>query len=276
MTTNKYFNPHSYAREQDLIEDLIIESIKIHGFEMKYLPRTAVRNDHLFGEDPSQRFEFAIPIEMYIKNVDGFGGEGDVLSKFGVDLRDQITFTVARKRWNQIRTEKLTTETGYIYQLESANTGAPSNTISILMEDNNGNNYNISSTRPLEGDIIYFALSNDMFEIKFVEHEAIFYQTGSLQTYDLICEKWAYSHERIDTGDAAVDIFETNYSQDLLAFEVLMETGDQLLAEDGQSYKLERRVEAADAQANNELFAIQSKAIFDFSDKNPFSDSVVF
>ena len=135
---------------------------------------------------------------MYIKNVEGFEGEGDFMSKFGVQINDQLTLTVARKRYDQIRTEKLSTEVGYNYVQESANTDSPSrqfltgnsHTESIVLETGTTgvNNYTITTERPMEGDLIFFPLVNKMFEIKFVEHEQIFYQTGRLQTFDLRCE----------------------------------------------------------------------------------------
>ena len=109
MATNVYFNNFAYAREQDLVEDLTIESIKIYGHNVKYLPKTISGIDHLFGEDKLLKYETAADVEMYIKNVEGFEGEGEFMSKFGVQLNDQLTLTVARKRFDQIRTEKLTT-----------------------------------------------------------------------------------------------------------------------------------------------------------------------
>ena len=168
MTTNKYFNNFAYAREQDLVEDLTIEAIKIYGHEVKYLPRTLQREDALFGEDTLSKFDDAIGVEMYIKNVEGFEGEGDFLSKFNLEIRDQITFTVARKRFDQARSEKLTTEVGYNYVQEEANTAAPSrqylttsaNTSSfgIQIESGTDEGYAITTNRPTEGDLIFFPL----------------------------------------------------------------------------------------------------------------------
>ena len=103
MATNKYFNNFAYAREQDLVEDLTIESIKIYGHNVKYLPKTISGIDHLFGEDKLLKYETAADVEMYVKNVEGFEGEGEFMSKFGVQLNDQLTLTVARKRLEQIR-----------------------------------------------------------------------------------------------------------------------------------------------------------------------------
>ena len=107
MATNVYFNNFSYAREQDLVEDLTIESIKVYGHNVKYMPKSIQEIDHLFGEDKLLKYETAADVEMYVKNVEGFEGEGDFMSKFGLQINDQLTLTVARKRFDQIKTEKL-------------------------------------------------------------------------------------------------------------------------------------------------------------------------
>jgi hypothetical protein len=95
MATNKYFNNFNYGREQDLIEDLTIEAIKIYGHEVKYLPRTLISEDKIFGEDSLSRFDTAVPIEMYLKDVNGFQGEGEFLNRFNIQINDEMTFTVA-------------------------------------------------------------------------------------------------------------------------------------------------------------------------------------
>jgi hypothetical protein len=175
--TNLYFNNYSNAEEQTLLENLIIESIKIYGIECYYMPRTLVGEDNIFGEDPLSKFEQAYNIEMYIKSVDGFEGEGDFLSKFNIEIRDEITFVVARRRFAD---EVDVTQT------------TPVN------EDN-------GLARPAEGDLIYFPLNGKIFEVKFVEHESVFYQLGDLQTYELRCELFEYSYEEIDTGITTID-----------------------------------------------------------------------
>ena len=152
MATNKYFRNFTYPREQDLIEDLAIESIKIYGHDVKYLPRTLVDNDHLFGEDKLSTFNTAAEVEMYVKSIDGFEGEGDFLGKFGLEIRDSITFTIARKRFDQIRQEKLMTEVGFNYLTEDALTTVPTrqflsgsaNTETIVLESGTANNYTIT------------------------------------------------------------------------------------------------------------------------------------
>jgi len=281
---NKYFNVNTFTREQDLVEDLCIEALKVHGIEMKYLPRTLVKDDPLFGEDALSQFNDAISIEMYLREVEGFAGEGDLLTKFNVEIRDQVTFTVAKKRWEQSRSEKLTTEVGYNYLQESASTTTPSrqrlitsaDTDSIVLELT-ANGYNITTERPMEGDLVYEPLSNTLFEIKFVEHEAVFYQMGRLQTYDLRCEIFNYSNEAISTGDSDIDSIQTNNTLDILAYEMLQENNSLLQLEDGGSLLQEYRIEDIDPVANNQYFQSNdpifgTSAIIDFSEINPFSE----
>jgi len=283
MSTNRYFNHFSYAREQDFVEDLIIESTKIYGHDVKYLPRTIVDRDDLYGEDRLSTFNAAAEVEVYIKNVDAFEGEGTILSRFGLEMRDEITFTIARKRWNQIRQEKLLTEIGYNLLQETANTNQPSRqflstpaqTFGFLLEDGTGDGYQITSERPMEGDLIYFPMVDKLFEIKFVEHEEIFYQTGRLQTYDLRCELFEYSSERIDTGDAVIDAIEDNYSNDLLFYQFTLEDDSGvLLTEDGDTLLQESTLNTTDSQANNSVFRSEILAddILDFSESNPWGE----
>ena len=282
MATNKYFNNFAYAREQDLVEDLTIESIKIYGHNVKYLPKTISGIDHLFGEDKLLKYETAADVEMYIKNVEGFEGEGEFMSKFGVQLNDQLTLTVARKRFDQIRTEKLTTEVGYNYLQESANTDSPSrqfltgnnHTESIVLETGTTgvNAYSITANRPQEGDLIFFPLVNKIFEIKYVEHEDIFYQTGRLQSYDLRCELFKYSSEQIRTGNTEIDSTETAGTLDTLLYELLLEDGNKLLEEEGDSIVQEYQLFTQDTGANNSFFQSEGESIIDFSERNPFSE----
>jgi len=166
---NFYFENFSNSMEQNLIEDLVIESIRIYGVDTWYLPRTISNKDEIFNEDTLSIFDDAYNVEMYIKNVDGFEGEGDFLSKFGLQIRDSMTLTVAIRTFD-------------------AEVGAHSEQV-----------------RPNEGDLIYFPLNNKFFEVMHVEHEAIFYQMGSLQTYDLRCELFEYSGERFRTGQDFID-----------------------------------------------------------------------
>lgn len=178
MPTNTYFNNFNSNPEQNLFEDLIIESIKIYGMDMYYLPRSFVNLDNIFGEDRSSEFNKALPIEMYIKSVDGFAGDMDLMSKFGLQVRDELTLTVAKRRFRQLQ---LSEE----YDRDKA---------------------------PKEGDLVYFPLNDSLFEIKFVQDEAIFYQAGKLMVFDLVCELFEYNDEDINTGVAEIDDIEYRYS----------------------------------------------------------------
>ena len=181
MSKNPYFN-HQQS-EKGLLEDLTIESIKIHGYDMVYIPRTLVGEDTIFGEDAISKFTDGNVIEMYIANVDGFQGEGDFLSKFGLEIRDSVDLIVSKKRFNEAL------------------------------------RYKSDIIRPREGDLIYFPFSKGLFEIKFVEHENPFYQLGSLYTYKLSCELFTYSQEALDTGYSDVDVVEdtmNTYAVDLV------------------------------------------------------------
>ena len=243
-TTNLYFNNFAFTQEQNLIENLIIESIKIYGIEVYYLPRTLVKEDNLFGEDILSKFDNAYPVEMYIKSVDGFQGDGDFLSKFGLEIRDEMVLTVSRRRFGE----------------------------ELAIEDTTPVDEAEGVARPSEGDLIYFPLNGKIFEVKFVEHEAIFYQMGSLQTYDLTLELWEYSHERIDTGITDIDAIEDTYSGTKEFLQLLDESGNTLTFEDGSAIiQEEYRIENTDPQANNEFFQTNIDFI-DFSEINPFSE----
>lgn len=283
MPVNRYFNQYDHAREQDLYEDLIIEAIKQYGVSVRYVPRTIVREDHLFGEDTLSIFDDAIEVEVYLKSVDGFEGEGHFLSKFGIEIRDEATFTISKKRFDQSRSEKLTTEVGYNILLETADTTVPSRQYlsdvyeghSLLLEANTGQGYSITSNRPMEGDLIYLPFNRKLFEIKFVEHEDTFYQFGRFQTYDLKCELFEYSSERINTNIPEIDGLEDLFSLDVRNHELLTEDNNTLVLENGGKIILEHRVEDSDYGANNEYIragdsVFANTDVVDFSELNAF------
>jgi hypothetical protein len=171
MAINPYFS-QAVRSEQSLYEDIIIESLKIYGQDVYYLPRDLVAEDTIFGDDVTSRFNSSYKVEMYIENVEGFDGEGDLFTKFGIEIRDQATFVVARRRWDQ----------------------------TIKRYDNE-----ITTQRPNEGDLIYLPLSKSLFQIMAVEHEQPFYQLSNLPTYKLRCELFEFTGEDLDTGIEDVD-----------------------------------------------------------------------
>jgi hypothetical protein len=169
MPTNVFFN-HAVSSEQHLYEDLVVESLRMYGHNVYYLPREIIEEDTILGEDVASKFGDAYEIEAYLENVEGFEGEGDLYSKFGVEIRDQATFVIALRTWER-----------------------------FVSLDNNLT----SSFRPNEGDVIYFPLSGSLFEIKFVEHEDPFYQVGKLFVFKCRCELFEYRGEDFDTGTNA-------------------------------------------------------------------------
>ena len=276
MAVNKYFRNYSYGREQRVEDDLTVEAIKIYGVDVQYMPRTIFNEIEEFGEDPLSHFTLAVPIEVYVNNLENFQGEGDFLSKFNLEIRDQITLTMARRRWDQIRTEKLIDEVGNIYLTETNPAIYSSNTDNYLLETGSANGYSISSSRPLEGDLIYIPFINNgngaIYEVKFVEHERVFYQHGKLYTYEMTCELFRYSSERLDTGNSDIDIIETRSSRDIQQYQYLMENGDIHIMEDDSNLIQEYRLESVASTANNELFTQKSFIDVDFSERNPFSE----
>ena len=175
---NLYFSD-KVRSEQKLYEDIIIESLKIYGQDVYYIPRDLVNEDSILGDDPVSSFNSAHKIEMYIENTEGFDGEGDLFTRFGVEIRDEATFVVSRNRWAQ--------------QVAKFDSG-------------------ITSVRPLEGDLIYLPLSKKFFQISHVEHEQPFYQLSNLPVFKLRCQLFEYSGEDMDTGVASVDELEIKYA----------------------------------------------------------------
>ena len=244
MPTNFYFQsgiPGGRSSEQLLMEDIIIECLKIYGFDTYYIPRSSVAEDDILTEDPLNNYENAYPLEMYMSNITGFEGEGDLLTKFGVEIRDTATFIVARRRWDE-----------------------------VVAKDGNVQ----LTTRPAEGDILYFPLTKSYFEIRRVETKDPFFQVGKLYVYKLECELMQYSSERFETGIAEIDDAATEKAIDIGAYEIELESGDAFLLEYYAASKLISEafnLSTIDASAQNETFRGDID-ILDFSERNPFGD----
>jgi len=222
-----------------LIEDLVIESIKIYGLDCWYIPKRIVKKDNIYGEDSLSEYNTSYMVEMYVKNVEGFAGEGDFLSKFNVEIRDQMTLTIARRTFED-----------EVQRYES-----------------------INYIRPREGDLIFMPLNNKVFQIKFVEHEPVFYQMGALQMYDLKCELFEYSNEVFDTGFEAIDDLQNEYSDAMNTFAILSESGLELTMEDGFSLVREEfDLEVQDVLSDNFDVQTESDDFLDFSEADPFSE----
>lgn len=245
MATNFYFNNFQSTGEQDLLEDLIIEAIQIYGEDMYYIPRKIGNFDKLYTADDQSVYDQTYLIEMYIKSVDGFSGDGNFMSKFGVEIRDQVVFSAAQRVFNQ--------EIG-VY------TGAP---------------------RPNEGDLIYFPLNKKCFQIKYVNKFEMFYQLGSLQTWEMTCELFEYSNEIINTGIAEIDRAEVQLSTNVLDYSLMDELANYLTDEDDNYLVTDAwNIEKIDPSAvNNTLitgsnnFPSGSSSFIDFSQQNPFAEN---
>lgn len=183
MATNSYFQHQFTAVTQDqvLFNDLVVESIQVKGQDHYYLPRTLKNFDEFFGEDQSSAFNSATPIEMYLKTVEGYGGQGSFLEKFGLEVRDSAVLVVSISRFNDAITSVYPT-----------------------------------IKRPMEGDIIAFPSPIDnrirFFEITFVNNESVFYQIGKLYTYEITVKNFEYSGETFQTGIAELDSYDTRHS----------------------------------------------------------------
>ena len=282
MTTNVHFSKGTIS-EQYLYEDLVIEAIGIYGHDVFYLPRTLVNEDELLGEDPLSKFSDAYGIEMWMETQEGYEGEKDIVTRFGLDIQNETSFVVSRRRWDDV----------------------------VSRNDNL-----IVNTRPDEGDLIYFPAVKRLWIISFVDHDDPFYQVNNLPVYKLYCRSWEYSSERLDTGIEAIDAIETKRSTDFLGYEILAEqsgtynqkiefewgtiyefgVGDILLEDDSfvlgetetgfeaiiledsddyytfvviqEAYSLATQ----DPQSDNSFIDTAADAILDFTETNPFGE----
>ena len=192
MALNPFFLQGSYG-EQRLVQELINEQLKIYGVEVTYIPRKFVRKQTIIEEIQSSTFDDNFLLEAYINNFDGYSGAGDIMTKFGVSIRDELSLTISKERFEDF--------------------------IAPFLDGMDDDEIEVA-TRPREGDLIYFPLGQRIFEVKFVEHEQPFYQLGKNYVYELKCELFEYEDEVIDTTvDEISDVLEqTGYIVDLRLF----------------------------------------------------------
>lgn len=208
MAVNSYFNQYSHVGQQDLLESLIIESIRIYGFNMLYLPRENASFDDIFRESDVNIFRETYTIETYLKSTEGFTGDQKFMSvNLGFEIRDQVTFTMPHKTFKNVT----------------------------------------KRNRPNEGDLIFLPLDKKLYEIKYVNHQAIFYQLGKLNTWDLTCELLEYNGQIFKTGNPDIDKINTDYNLDDVEDNQIEDWLDQ----------------------SNEFQAI-TPDIIDFDEKDPF------
>ena len=240
MSTSFYFNNFQNSQEQTLIEDLVLESIKIYGHDMFYCPRTLIAKDDIYGEDSLSEYNVSYPIDLYIKSYDSYEGDGSFLSKFNLEIRDQMTLTVSvRNFMNEIGS------------LESI-------------------------VRPQEGDLIYIPMVDRIMIVKYVNKTPVFYQMGAIQMYDLTCEIFEYSSEKLNTGIDAIDNIEQKNSIAMEIFGLVTTNGFVITDQDGyqiiqSGYDFE--TQAGDSYEDNTELQLEGEAILDWSQIDPFSEA---
>ena len=240
MTTNFFFNNFKQSQEQLLLESLIIEAIKIYGQDMYYIPRVIGNLDKLYTADDQSRYEQAFMVELYIKSVDGFTGDGNFMSKFGLEIRDKVVFSIAQRVFNE--------EIG-VYTTQ---------------------------VRPNEGDIIYFPLNNKCFQIKYVNKFEMFYQLGALQTWELTCELFEYSNEVFNTGIPEIDRIQKIESTNILDYSIRDQNGVSLLDEQDNYIVTEQyNLETILGTGENDEIQRESDTFVDFSVMDPFSEGII-
>lgn len=180
MAINKYFNAFQEPNEQDLLSDLFTEAISIFGQNIYYIPRTQVNTNPILGEDATSVFQTVYEIEAYLENVDGFEGDKNFLSNLGLQIKKSSNFLISDARFKEMMQH------------------GPFNVPNTEINPN-------KIFRPFEGDLIYFPLTKGLFEIKFADHETIFYQLGRIYTWRLTVEMFKYSNEVINTGVKEID-----------------------------------------------------------------------
>lgn len=244
MPTNFYFqsgNTSGTTNEQRLLEDLIIESMKIYGHDVYYLPRTIANKDTILLEDPLSYFNQAYPLEMYLENTEGFEGEGELLTKFGFEFRSNATFVVARRRWEE-------------------------------SVGRNAENLQLPE-RPAEGDLLFFPKTKTFFQINYVDFLNPFYQLGKIYTYRMSCQVFEFSSENIDTGVEEIDSITDGKTQDSFGWQLLMESGDLVLDQKSESIILQKYgTTNVDPIDDTNEFEMEAEGILDFTAFNPFGE----
>ena len=289
MAVNSAFhtsNLHSLATERSLYQNLVKEAIQIYGHDVYYVNRETVALDNVLGEDALSKYTNAEPIEMYVEDGAGFGGDKEIISQFGLENRNEITFVVSKERFqemdSQINLEEgegsIALEDGSIDQTDSS-----SNLTTLT-----GNYYilqDIATTdadRPQEGDLVYHPVFEKMFEINFVDHDEPFYQLDNNPVYKLRCKQFEYASEVMDTGIATIDAIEGDLSTDTRQYQITLENEvgsvqlENAADTGGASFIITEDYivgdYVTDKTSQNELFDQLDDTVLDFTESNPFGD----
>jgi len=249
MAVNSAFhtsNLHSLATERSLYQNLVKEAIQIYGHDVFYVNRDTVALDTVLGEDSLSKFTKQTPIEMYVEDSEGFGGDKEIISTFGLENRNEITFVVSKERFQEMDSQFTiesgtdTTGGGVLLEIGSISQTGSSSTLTSVQGDNNfyllQDTASTEADRPQEGDLVFHPIFAKMFEISFVDHDEPFYQLDNNPVFKLRCKQYEYSSEVIDTGIAAIDAIEGELSLDSTLFQFTLEQGTII----GQSLTIDR------------------------------------
>lgn len=234
---NPYFNNFSSFQEQQLLEDLVIEAHSIHAPQMYYLPRLLTDLDQEYTADDESQYNYAILVPIYIENFDRFQGDGNFMSKFNLEIQNQIQLSVAIRTFNQeVRP--------YSKQV-----------------------------RPNEGDLIFFPQNQHCFQIRYVEKFEMFYPLGKLYVWQMTCELFEYSDEQINTGIAMIDNLQFTLSTDILDYTIKTEDGFYLTNEVDDYIVMEAYdLDVILGTGANIDFERSADTFIDFSVNDPFSE----
>lgn len=233
-TSNFFFNNFQASQEQLLLENLIIESMAIYGHDCYYIPRKLNNYDSVYGADDTSSYEQAFPIVMYIESIDGFTGDQEFLSKFGVEIRNQVTLSIARRTFSEEVGEYTT------------------------------------QVRPNEGDLIWFPLNQRLFVIRFVDKYELFYQLGSLYTWRCVTEVFEYAGEKFSTGIFEIDEIQNKYNTDVFNWAILTEDGYRIMTEESNYLVLEAAKTNTLVPSDNDMIQQESDEFVDWTAQNPF------
>jgi hypothetical protein len=237
MATKPFFQHFDYSLEQDLFQDLVQECIQLYGLDMWYIPRNINNYDKIFGADDISSFDTAILVDWYLENVEGFEGDGTFMSKFGLQINDRVSFSVAQKTWNELVSSE--------YQ---------------------------QLVIPRAGDLLYYPLDKKCFEILYVDKKVFHYPLGVLPTFRVDCELFEFSNEKVNTGIAEIDALVLERSINILDYSLKDQEGKILVDQNGiplvsNKYDLE-----VIDNADNDQLVKEADDLLDFSEINPFSE----
>lgn len=240
--TSTMFNNFGNSSEQELLEDLVIESIHLMGQEMYYLPRRRINFDQVYYQDDQSVFDTAYLIDIFVNSTQGFQGQGAFLSKFGYEIRDEALFSIARRTFS----------------------------IDVTRHDPD-------LLRPREGDLIYFPLNNKCFQISYVNDKPFFYQLGDLQVYEVTVQLFEYSNEKFTTGIEAIDRLQLIASFDGYDYSIQSQDGYTLVSQNGDiiaDAEYTNVIQNTDPTSDNLDIdqELEYDDIIDWSEDNPFAE----